>query len=289
MHLRTMAIGLLTTATLTLAPLAVAAPVKPGPEPAVPDGCSLYTQSVDRRGTTYQITYNSTTDRLTKSRGSDPKWPWTPVTKAVVFSTGGGGDSSSSLSLVVAPDGTLYSEDRTQTGNTVTRTLAVNATGWAGTEQLMRVDSGLLRRTATGLQLYPVVGANTSAPRVTLGSPMTVPGSWSDVADIAGVARTSGATVLYVVRDSGALDQVVLPDGATPTPTITPLRASGFTGVINLMVAPCDNGGTALLGIYSGGEVRAWYDPDVINPNGADIVGGSRPIATGFKDPFYLS
>lgn len=268
-----------------------AKPVPPGPETAVPAECWVSATGFTRKGEVEQATYDGTSGQASLARAGYGRWPFVPT---AYVSYGGYGDETFGHgdAWATAPDGTLYDVDLDATLVNGTWQYAVQrtvyATGWQGTTNLVGAYPYLYRFTAAGLERSPYYTPNAAGEAVV--------GQWSDVVDAVLVdsTRVNDAYVsstFYVVRTSGALDQVVIGNEPGAVPVVTTIKSTGFADVVDLARGGCNNSaypnGLPLLGITSGGSALVWFDQDATNSSGADLTGGSGPVATRWKDTFF--
>lgn len=294
MRVRSLFAAALTGALVALAaPAANAAVVKPGPDPAVPASCYVGTRGYTTKGVALWYKYADGAASSAPSYVEKPL-PFTPIANQ---NLGAAGDETTFVNtdVVVAPDGTL-SELRRQgklTNGTwlVTWKLTTIATGWKDTKWITHAHPYLYRMTSKGMLRYTLTISSTGT---TVTDAAVQPGNWSSVQTMAfnrplGDYGSNPGNVMFVTDTAGSLREVTIPTDLATAPTSVTLKTTGFAGLKSLGAGSCN--GTfeqrALLGINALGQARVWYDPNANDGNGADIVGGTTIVATGWTARTY--
>lgn len=297
MRIRHALVGIAAMACLgIIAPGANAAPKpKPGPEPAVPTQCGVGMLGAGKKGP-FWVSYEN--GRVSVEQYTESRWPWIPVAMQN-YGGLGGEDYAAGSYRAVAPNGSLYNVEREMfrqpNGSwTSTATFTVLQSGWRDTVDLVQAYPFLYQQTATGLVRHEA--HHVEGQGYPLGAAETVPGTWNDLVDMVHVGSTAingsttdNAAVFYAVRKDGSLDKVVIGNAPGSVPIVTTLKTTGFGAVTELARSWCsaDPNGLVLLGVTARGEAYVWYDKDITNSSGADLTGGSRPVAKGWKDTLY--
>ncbi len=226
---------------------------------------------------------------------SDPRWPFKPVAMVNYGGLGEVGVMFQGSYFAVAPGGTLY--DVTRNGTMVNGSWVIThqfkalSGDWSTTKELTNGYRSLLSLTATSLNQHSFGTLPNGSPDYVPGPGVPVGGRWTDVIDLAAGGRTADGTaeVYYVARTSGALDRVVIPDANPAAATTVTLLTSGFADTVELTAGFCSDLPRArvLLNVTSAGTAYARFDASVDDGSGTDITGGSRPVASGWKDSYF--
>lgn len=278
--------------TLPAGTAAAAKKPKPGPETAVPAQCWVGTTGFTRKAQMDRAWYDGSTGEWTMDAWTTARGPFVPEAYAIIGEYGATGELHHRTAWSVSPDGTLYQVEEHGTVTNGTWSVDVQhtafASGWEGTTELVPAYPYVYRLSADGL--------TRSEYRTPSVAGEALAGDWSDVTSMVQVDQdyVDGAylsATFYVIRSSGALDQVVIGTEPGAVPVVTNLQASGFADVVDLSSGSCSNPdypeGMPLLGITERGEARVWFDADMTNGSGADITGGAAPVANKLKETFF--